>query len=542
MIPANSPRRVIGLAVSAAVILCTVLAFYSSDRTPLRQYIARPFPIEQPALELPALQATAEYFVDFPLRSPFKDAFGELGRRSRILRDWLAMANNLPRTAPARSLLEAASEEVALSLFPFLANHGLPQKGRRTASHTRKTPLSDLRAHFGNGSAGIVIPAGDKNARFAAHLIGSLRTVLNSTLPIQVAYAGDADLSPANRKLLAILGDSSTPLEFLDVSTIFRDDKADGADKIDVNETTEEGEETPIKREPLHAPYFRFEDLPSGGGWALKSFAALASRFEKVILLDADAVFVQPPEAMLAQDDFQRTGALLFHDRLLWKGAFPARHEWWHDQIRRPSAELSRSRVWSERYAEEGDSGVVVLDKGRLDVLMGLLHTCWQNTYAVRDEVTYKIVYGDKESWWMGLELVGSAYSMEEHYGAMVGWAMADPVAEDEQGQNNGTDGTDVAEAPAPTKVCSFVIAHMDKANRLLWYNGSLMKNKAMLEEVEYEVPRQWMLDGDWEKGSRKKDMSCMRGAPIENLTEDEMWILQRSIELAQIVDEAFTR
>ncbi|EFX00958.1 glycosyl transferase [Grosmannia clavigera kw1407] len=538
MTPADSPRRVLGLAFSAAVILCTVLAFYSSDHITLRQCVARPI-TTQTAQELPAFRETLEYFIDYPIRSPFKDGFGELGRRSRVLRDWLVMADNMPKTAPTRAVLEEASEEVALSLFPFLANYKSPWKGRTIG---RRTPVSDIRASFSDSSAGIVIPAGDKNALFAAHLIGSLRTVLKSTLPIQIAYAGDADLSKANRNLLAGVVNDSLPIEFLDVSTVFQQDNDDITKiyKAEGGEPTKEGEEKPLKRESLHAPFFRFLDRSSGGGWAFKSFAALATRFEKVILLDADAVFVQPPESLLAQEDFNRTGALLFHDRLLWKNAFPARHEWWHDQIRRPSAELSKSLVWSEQYAEEGDSGVVVLDKGRVDVLVGLLHTCWQNTYAVRQEVTYKILYGDKESWWMGLELAGSSYTMEEHYGAMVGWATTDPIKEDESGGTNGTDSKTV-ENPKPTKVCSFVIAHMDKSKRLLWYNGSLRKNKAHLNDVEYEVPRQWMLDGDWEKGAQKMDMSCMRGAPIHDLTTEEVAILQRSIDLAQMVDLAFT-
>ena len=41
-----------------------------------------------------------------------------------------------------------------------------------------------------------------------------------------------------------------------------------------------------------------------------------------------------------------------------------------------------------EGYAEEGDSGVVVADKSRLGVLIGLLHIAWQNTRDVREAYT----------------------------------------------------------------------------------------------------------------------------------------------------------
>ena len=35
------------------------------------------------------------------------------------------------------------------------------------------------------------------------------------------------------------------------------------------------------------------------GGWAIKCFAALGSPFEQVMVLDADAIFLQAPEAIL---------------------------------------------------------------------------------------------------------------------------------------------------------------------------------------------------------------------------------------------------
>ncbi len=139
----------------------------------------------------------------------------------------------------------------------------------------------------------------------------------------------------------------------------------------------------------------------ANGGWAVKAFAALASKYEQVILLDAVAVFVQPPEVVFAQRDYKETGALLYHDRLLWQHGFKDRHDLWKKQMEHkdPSPALLKSLVWMEDYAEEADSGLVALNKGRLTVLTGLLHICWQNTFDVRDQITYKITYGDKESW-----------------------------------------------------------------------------------------------------------------------------------------------
>ncbi|KAE8333001.1 mannosyltransferase putative-domain-containing protein [Aspergillus sergii] len=417
----------------------------------------------------------AQYFIDYSLQPPYKEHFGELGQRSRVLRDWLTLADQTQEPTK-KDLLLNATERVAVSLYPFLEK----PKGQNV---THK-PVSDLRASFEPGSAGVVIPTSNNTLRFAAHLIGTMRSVLNSTLPIQIVYVGDEDLSPDDRVRLSSAVELGPPLEFLDILTVFDDSTL---------------------------------QLQTGG-WAIKAFAALGSRFERVILADADAVFFQPPEVLLDHEAFVRTGALLFHDRLLWQNVFPERNEWYRSQIRQPSAALDKSLVWTEDYAEEGDSGLVVLDKSRMDVFVALFHICWQNSYDVREEVTYKMTYGDKETWWLGLELTGAAYEFSGHYGGIVGWEQVDS-----RGRH---------------KVCSFVIAHVDAKNRLLWYNGSLLKNKGKSSmKNEYEVPTHWMIDAEWEKGARKEDMSCMKGGEARNLTQDEFDIMERSIDLAKRLD-----
>ncbi|GAM86395.1 hypothetical protein ANO11243_044090 [Dothideomycetidae sp. 11243] len=428
----------------------------------------------------PITTELVQYFADYPPQPPYKEHFGELGRRCRVLRDWLVEADASNNHAVKFALLNAV-EETAISQFPFLAK--APRKPES------RTPIADLRSSIKAGSSGIVIPCGEKTARFAAHLIVSLRNVLGSKLPIQLVYAGEEDLSAETRTKLSDLKLKSGPApEFLDITTVFDDSTLD----------------------------------LGNGGWAIKPFAILASRFERVILLDADAVFLQRPEVLFRHGAFVKTGTLLFHDRLLWQHRFVDRHEWWKSQVRRPSAALNASLVWTEDYAEEGDSGVVVVDKSRLDVLVGLLHICWQNSLAVREEVTYKLTYGDKESWWLGFELAGSHYQFEKHYGSIVGWE--EPDSEDRK------------------KVCSFVIAHVDEKDRLLWYNGSLLKNKQRVTNGTdaYKVPEKWMIDATWQKGATKEDMSCMVGGDIHDLTNLEMGLLAKSIDQAKAIDSMF--
>ncbi|KAH7468116.1 hypothetical protein FOMA001_g15350 [Fusarium oxysporum f. sp. matthiolae] len=299
----------------------------------------------------------------------------------------------------------------------------------------------------------------------------------------EIVYAGEDDLPKKERDRIAKLT-GATDVEFLDIFTIFDD--------------------TSLKLKD--------------GGWAIKAFALLGSHFEEVILLDADAVFIQQPERLYAQTAYIEKGALLFHNRLFWQHAFKERHEWWKDQIKEPSAEMNKSLVWTEDYAEECDSGAVVLNKARVSTLVGLLHVAWQNTYDVREEVTYRQGHGDKESWWLGLELGGSSYEFESHYGSMIGW-----------GESKGAN---------VTMVCSFVIAHTDEKDKLLWYNGSLLKNKRV-DPDGYEVPEYWMMDGEWHKGRTKDDMSCMTDTEVLELTDEEKRVLRESIEIAKEVDVA---
>ncbi|VUC30249.1 unnamed protein product [Clonostachys rosea] len=405
-----------------------------------------------------------------PIQEPYKEQFWEVGLRLKQVNRWLSEIDQHPRR---KNKLNGAVERVIIGLFPFLS----------TFSHSH--PLAELRKSFRPGSRGIVIPVGgSENAiRYAGHLITSLRVVLGCTLPIQIAYAGDSDLSENDKqRILQIEG--ATDVTFFDVLSIFDDSTLKLAD----------------------------------GGWAIKAFAALGSDLEQVILLDSDAVFLQKPEVLFEQNPYIQYGAYLFHDRLLWQHAFRDRHDWFKDQIKEPSPAMAKSLVWTEDYAEECDSGVVVLDKSRSDVLMGLLHIAWQNTHAVREEITYKITYGDKESWWLGLELAGSGYEFEAHYGSILGWP----------GEKIGK--------PAPGRVCSFVIAHVDGDDNLIWYNGGLLKNK-LTKPDEYDVPELWMMDGTWEKGGSKQDMSCMFGKEVKQLTKDQRLVLGRSIEGAKVVD-----
>lgn len=409
-----------------------------------------------------------------PIEPPYKSKFHVQGERVRRFQDWVKFLDQASDSDDKQLLLETL-ESTMRSSFSFF----------RPKLPDGKTPFTDLRSSFVPGSRGIVIPTGKGTLRYAVHLIGSLNEVLHNELTIQVVYAGDEDLPPNDRQGLQL---RFPEIQFLDILTVVNDTNLQLAK----------------------------------GGWAIKAFAALYAPFEEILLMDADCVFVQAPEKLFLDPSYVSSGALLFHDRLLWQHAFRERHDWWRSQIQEPSATLNKSLVWTEDYAEEEDSGVVVINKSRLDILMGLLHIAWQNMYDVREEVTYKITYGDKESWWLGFELSGSSYAFEKHYGTMVGWFK-------ERVDEFNFD-----------RICSFVIGHVDIEDELIWYNGGLLKNKKV-DPHELGLPTHIMVDGTWEKGATKEDMSCMIGSTSKPLTQGVSRTLNVSIVLAQKLDDEFT-
>lgn len=400
--------------------------------------------------------------------------FGEMGMRMQEIKTWISHMETAGLSQQEQENWSDLIESVAATLVPFI----------QEPNSNNGKPLARLRQRFIPNSKGLVITTGKKRFRYACHLILNLRQVLNSNLPIQIAYSGEDDLPQNYREFITrIAPDVST----FDVTAVFDD---------------------------------RTLDLVHGG-WAIKAFAILGSTFEQAILLDADDVFFQSPDVIFNQHpQYLERGVLLFHDRLLWQGAFKERHSWWEKELENTtlSDTIKQSKVYIDGYAEEGDSGVVAADKSRLDVLIGLLHVAWQNTRDVREAYTYRQGHGDKESWWFGFELTGTPYLMEQHYASITGHVRLD---------KNGVQ---------ENRICSFTIAHVDHRSRLLWFNGSLLKNKEV-DSVDFDVPTEWMIDGTWEKGATKQDVSCMSGAEVQPIDQTITKILQDSVDLAKNID-----
>lgn len=121
--------------------------------------------------------------------------------------------------------------------------------------------------------------------------------------------------------------------------------------------------------------------------YAMKPFAALASSFDRVILIDADSIFLQSPDAYFEENsDLNKTGLLFFHDR-----GFKGRETrpWIRKlmQSTKPSPVLNESMYWQNDLEHQQESGVVFINKMFPSAFMSLSLTAHMNTKSLRPNV-----------------------------------------------------------------------------------------------------------------------------------------------------------
>ncbi|KIW63747.1 hypothetical protein PV04_08726 [Phialophora macrospora] len=337
-----------------------------------------------------------------------------------------------------------------------------------------------LHSHFKKGGRGIVLTAGDDQAPFLLTTIPTFRN-LGCDLPIEIMYLGDSDLSE----------DYRSDLESLD-----------GVVTRDIAQmVNDEGWKL--------------------AGWAAKPFAILHSSFREVIFIDADSLFFVNPSTLFDDPGYQKTGALFFRDRLI----MPEKKKRWLQQIlpKPISRQVKQSRMWTGDSGHMQESGVVVVDKWRHFIaLLFVTRMNGPDRDGNKDEGrvgVYDMVYGDKETFWLGWELVGDQeYSFHQGDAGTMG-VVQKPKSEpepaeppkpklvkkkrpvlDEAGQPKVDESGEVileeyetveepdpATPPAPQEdlpepsnytICSPQLLHLDLEGKPLWFNGWLLDNK----------------------------------------------------------------
>jgi hypothetical protein len=212
---------------------------------------------------------------------------------------------------------------------------------------------SDFPEHRFSGR-GIVICAGGARMFTCAWVcIGMLRRA-GCTLPIEVWHLGPEEMGPPMRRLLCEL----------DVHVI---------DALEVAK--------------LH-PVDRL------GGWELKAYALLHSRFLEILLLDADNVPVNDPAPLFDCVEFRTTGTMFWPDILL----------------------LSRNNpIWTiaelkARDCTSVESGQILLDKSKCWRALSLAH--WMNQHS---EEFYSILHGDKDTFLISWLRLSQPYHLIAH-------------------------------------------------------------------------------------------------------------------------------
>ncbi|KAK2604005.1 hypothetical protein QQS21_003841 [Conoideocrella luteorostrata] len=271
-----------------------------------------------------------------------------------------------------------------------------------------------LHYHFKHGGRGIVLTANSRQAQYLQTSIPTIRK-LGCTLPIEIMYLGDSDLGD----------DYRTDLEALD-GVITRDVES---------MVNDEGWEL--------------------AGWAVKPFAILFSSFREVIFIDADSLFFQNPAILFDDHNYQKTGALFFKDRSMHPAS---KKKWLQRVLPKPiSAQARKTPFWTGESSHVQESGVIVVDKWRH--FIALLMVARMNgperdgNKAKGIIGVYDMVYGDKETFWLGWELVGdSDYAFHQGEVGAMGVLRTPPIKDKEGMKPSGLgfkSGSDLANARA---------------------------------------------------------------------------------------------
>ena len=411
-----------------------------------------------------------------------------------------AAINELEMRLPASSAsqFDQKGDRVAklADIVTLLHHRGIPIPERLNALVQREFPwwtALNLETAFAQSTRdiGMVVCVGSKNMLTAGHLILSLRNVLGYMLPIQIAYAGDDDLTKEDQ---AALQNLSYGIELLNLLDHFNDSAVG------------------------------FRD----GDYAIKPFAAIASRFRMTILVDADVVFLKNPDTIFQEHDMVLTsGTLFYHDRA-YKMEGKSRKAWIQSLLGKipPSSALQNSLFWKEDLWQEMESGVVAFDKGHPRIIPSLLFSAWMNTKYVREHETYVHILGDKETYWLAMELSDTTYYFQPEYAGLIGTI-------------NFADGDSTT-----SEICSSHILHMDHTgNAPFWFNGGLLLNRA-LDGMELANLTHFIAGGTamsdqptWKYNGN--EYWCAEGKPIITLTKNKSdVILGRVLQQARTVKE----
>lgn len=155
-----------------------------------------------------------------------------------------------------------------------------------------------------------------------------------------------------------------------------------------------------------------------------------------------------------------------------------------------------------------------MIDKTR--GLAGLLMACHMNTRKVRDEITYRRFYGDKESYWLSHALTSTPYHFVPGYSGGIGRITSRDPGDKEH-------------------ICTLQLLHvLESTQEPFWFNNAIIEFKGA-NDRQYIHPDAWVPhDGLWHGGgTRFPNELCVempegnRDFPAKVIRLDERFKLQ---------------
>jgi hypothetical protein len=201
-------------------------------------------------------------------------------------------------------------------------------------------------------SRGIVICAGGAKYFSNAWVCINMLRKLGCSLPIELWHLGSREMTPRMKSLVAPLN-------------------VECVDALEVRKSF------PARRL---------------GGWEVKPYAILHSRFREVLLLDADNVPVANPEGLFQSPQFRKTGAIFWPD---------------YDHQSGKEAPIWKSAGLTRPREPEFESGQIVVDKKRCWDALQL--TLWFNENS---DFYYQYIHGDKETFHLAFRRMRKSYSL----------------------------------------------------------------------------------------------------------------------------------
>ncbi|KAJ3326246.1 hypothetical protein HDV06_000122 [Boothiomyces sp. JEL0866] len=355
---------------------------------------------------------------------------------SRALRTFKTIHDEIfTRTLGISGLLyfyDSHAENIDAHLFPWL-----------------KTFPNTIRLRKSFKGTGIVMSVNDRYTDLAVSTLLMIRNIHKCQLPVEIFYIGKDDLSVENQDRFKAIPNTQT----IDITEIFDN------------------------------------DILQMEGWGSKPFALLASSFRNAMIIDADTVFLQSPELLFTNRLYLDHGALFFQDRTVY--SLLLFQKFWMELLFPfgMSEYAQNTRMMLGDTAHQQESGVVLIDKTRR--LPGLLAACMLNAGHIKEK-TYENVHGDKETFWLGFEIMGENYIFNPY---LVGTLGKKEICQRDY---------------CLFEVCSAQILHTTEEGPM-WINGGIIDDKFNSTNVHVINPTHYVLEpGEWSFSHEIRNQACL--------------------------------